>query len=88
MLNGKNADVKLGPVPAADVLTVILPFDQKQPARVLIYNSNGTELSSKQYTAVNNYIQIHLSTQWPNGSYVVKIKQGDVITTRRILLQR
>ena len=88
MLNGKNADVKLGPVPAADVLTVILPFDQKQPARVLIYNSNGIELSSKQYTAVNNYIQIHLSTQWPNGSYVVKIKQGDVITTRRILLQR
>ena len=88
MLSGKNAEIKLGPVPAIDVLTVILPFTQKQQAHVLIYNSNGTELSSKQFTALNNHIQIQLPQQWPNGSYVVKIKQGDVITSRRILLQR
>jgi Secretion system C-terminal sorting domain len=88
VLSGKYADVKLGPVPTQNHLNIVLPQQNKSTVQVMIYNTNGVVQWVKAFSPVNHLVQFEVPNNWPNGSYIVKIKQGDVVTVRRFLLSR
>jgi hypothetical protein len=88
ILSGKNADVKLGPVPTQNHLNIIFPQQNKSAAQIMIYNGSGIAQKIETFMPVNHLVQFEIPKNWPNGSYIVNIKQGDVLTVRRFLLNR
>jgi hypothetical protein len=88
ILTGDFADIRMGPVPTGNSLNIILPQNKYKTAEVIILNNNGVMVKKQVLSLSSNFITMELPMNWANGSYIVSVKQGDIISRKRILLQR
>jgi hypothetical protein len=88
ILTGTVPDIRLGPVPTGNSLNIIFPQGNGKTAEVMVMNNNGMMVRKQAFNLTSNFISMELPAAWANGSYVVLVKQGDVISRKRILLQR
>ena len=88
ILTGSYADIRIGPVPTGNSLNIIMPEGNNKAVEVMIMNYNGVMIKQQLFSLSSNFITMELPQQWANGSYVVTVKQGDIISRKRILLQR
>jgi CBS domain-containing protein len=74
------------PNPFKDSITLQNITDITSDCNVKIYAINGTAVFNKTYsgTEANQEIKIHLKTL-PQGTYLVQLKNGQEITTRKII---
>jgi alpha-amylase len=79
----RNTDLELFPNPADDVVSITPNVRPGASYSVSVYNSSGTLIYKKEVK--NTTGGLNLSTSdWKNGIYVVKIKSGKQVTSRRI----
>jgi hypothetical protein len=88
ILTGNIPDIRLGPVPTGNSLNIIFPQGSSKTAEVIVMNNNGIVVKKQTLNLASNFVSIELPSTWANGSYVVSVKQDDVINRKRILLQR
>ncbi len=74
------------PNPATDKFNVYFSLDTDEPASVELYSQDGKLLYSSRITQPNGLVSIPASG-YNTGFYVVKLKQGSVLKTFKVLKQ-
>jgi hypothetical protein len=78
-----KALIKMYPNPVADVL-IIQIGKVADNAVVQVFNTNGTIVHTQRLTNVVNTVEV---SNWVQGVYFVKIKNGDTVTTEKVIKQ-
>lgn len=77
----KEALLKLYPNPAQNTATIQL---NAQEARVELFNSSGAKVYEQTLVLGENQIAL---AQLPNGVYLVRVRSGDALAIRRLVVQ-
>ncbi|SFD49219.1 Por secretion system C-terminal sorting domain-containing protein [Chitinophaga sp. CF118] len=78
-----KAVIKMYPNPVADVLIVQIS-KVADNAIVYVFNNNGAIVHTQRLTNVINTVE---TRGWMQGVYYVKIKNGDTVTTEKVIKQ-
>lgn len=78
-----NAEVKLYPCPAADVMTLDLKWENAQQAVLVIYDMNGRQWKQWQTEKTANYHSSVPVANLPAGNYMLSIQGADEVTTKQ-----
>lgn len=82
------ADIRLWPNPVNNYLQIFVSQASIQETEITVMNYNGSIIYQKKYAIHNASIKLLVPQSWPNGSYVVCVRQGDVVNRKRIVIQR
>ena len=89
MVHAKNAtDIKVLPNPVTSYLKIILPYSTLTVAEISILNTHGANIYQKLTEVHNSAINLIVPVGWPSGTYIVFVKQGEMIYRKRIVIQR
>lgn len=82
------ADIRLWPNPVNNYLQILVPQSSMQEAEITVMNYNGSVILQKKYAIHNASIKLLVPESWSNGTYVVSVRQGDVVHRKKIVIQR
>lgn len=80
----QQAGLKIYPIPTSKALNVYFGGQDVEHGDISIVSLNGQEVYKATLQNGNNSIDV---SSWKRGLYIVKIKNGDNITTQRIIVQ-
>ena len=89
LVHAKNAtDIKVLPNPVTSYLKIILPYSTLTVAEISILNTHGANIYQKLTEVHNSAINLIVPVGWPSGTYIILVKQGEMIYRKRIVIQR